>query len=60
MCYTCNKVLPCIDLSEAGHIEEDVREDDEGIGGDVDDLQLGAVGHLLGQARDTVVRQVKF
>ena len=51
---------PGVDLDDAGHLRQHRGQRHEGVGADVDPLQLGAVGHLAWQHRDPVVGEVKL
>ena len=55
-----NEVLAGDDLDERGDLSEDGRHLDEGVGGEVDRLEGGAVGQLVGQARDAVMGHIQF
>ena len=55
-----NEVLAGNDLDERGDLSEDGGHLDEGVGGEVDGLEGGAVGELVGQARDPVVGHIQF
>ena len=51
---------PGVDLDDAGHLRQHRGQRHEGVGADVDPLQLGAAGHLAWQHRDPVVGEVKL
>lgn len=55
-----NKVFPCINLSERRDGEENIWYGDVGVGGDVDGLQLVAVGHLVRQVGHPVVGKIQL
>jgi len=55
-----NEILAGIEVDEGGQVEEDGRQADHGVGADVESLELGALGHLLGQDRHPVVGQVQL
>ena len=55
-----DEVLAGNDLDERGDLSKDGGHLDEGVGGEVDGLEGGAVGELVGQARDPVVRHIQF
>ena len=57
---TCKKVFTGVEWFELRHLSQTWRQLDEGVGGDVNLLQLRAVGHLSGQRRDPVVGKIQL
>ena len=57
---TCDKVLSSLDVVDGGQLEEDGWQAHQTVGGDVHELKRRADGHLGGQARDSVTRQVQL